>query len=131
VHEMSIAQSMIDAACEVADREGANHVLKLRARVGLLSGVAKTALQFSFELAAEGTTCEGAVLDIEDVPVTVMCPSCQQAQVLHTLSYFICPQCGTPTPEILTGQELELAWVELAEDDTTRSRGAGQDTQEE
>jgi hydrogenase nickel incorporation protein HypA/HybF len=119
VHELSIAQSMIDVACETATREGANHVIKLRARIGLLSGVAKTALQFSFELVAEGTACEGALLEIEDVPVTVMCPRCKAAQELQSLYSFCCPKCGTPTPEILTGRELEVTCVELADDDAT------------
>jgi hydrogenase nickel incorporation protein HypA/HybF len=119
VHELSIAQSMIDVACEAASREGAKQVIKLRARIGLLSGVAKTALQFSFDLAAEGTACEGAVLEIEDVPVTVMCPRCNAPQELQILYSFCCPICGTPTPEILTGQELEVVSVELADDDAT------------
>jgi hydrogenase nickel incorporation protein HypA/HybF len=119
VHELSIAQGMIDVACETAAREGANHVIKLRARIGLLSGVAKTALHFSFDLAAEGTACEGAVLEIEDVPVTVMCPRCNVAQELQTLFSFCCPVCGTPTPEVLTGRELEVISVELADDDAS------------
>jgi hydrogenase nickel incorporation protein HypA/HybF len=121
MHELSIAQSMIDMACELATREGAHHIIKLRARIGLLSGVAKTALQFSFDLAAEGTACEGAVLEIEDVPVTVMCPQCNAAQELQVIYCFCCPVCGTPTPQILTGQELEVVSVELADnhDDNT------------
>ena len=118
MHELSIAQSMIDVACEAATREGCNHVRKLRARIGLLSGVATRALQFSFDLAAEGTACEGAVLEIEDVPVTVMCPRCNGAQELQVVYAFCCPVCGTPTPQILTGRELEVVCVELADDDT-------------
>lgn len=120
MHELSIAQSMIDVACEAAAREGADQVIKLRARIGVLSGVAKAALQFSFDLAAEGTACEGAVLEIEDVPVTVMCPRCHGAQELPLSYTFCCPVCGTPTPEILTGQELEVVCMEIAgNDDTT------------
>src|ERR1700677_3122766 len=110
---------MIEVAWEAAAREGPNHVIKLRARIGLLSGVAKTALQFSFDLAAEGTACEGAGLEIEDVSVKVMCPRCHAPQELQTLYSFCCPICGTPTPEILTGQELEVVSVELADDDAT------------
>ncbi len=112
---------MIDVACEAAAREESEHVIKLRARIGLLAGVAKTALQFSFDLAAEGTACEGAVLEIEDVPVTVMCPRCNVAQELQIIYTFCCPVCGTPTPEILTGQELEVVCVEIADNDDATS----------
>ena len=99
MHELSIAQSMIDMACEVAAREGAKHVLKLRTRIGLLSGVAKTALHFSFDLAAEGTACEGAVLEIEDVPVTVMCRRCNSAQDLQRYSNFVAPSAEPRRPK--------------------------------
>ena len=55
MHELSIAQSLIDVACEAAEREGANRVTRLTARIGVLSGVVKECLLFSFGLAAEGT----------------------------------------------------------------------------
>ena len=117
MHELSIAQSMIDLACEAATREGSNHVIKLRARIGLLSGVAKTALQFSFELAAEGTACEARCSRLRTSRSRVMCPRCNSVQELQTLYSFCCPTCGTPTPEILTGRELEVTSMELADDD--------------
>ena len=114
MHELSIAQSLIDVACEAAEREGANRVTRLTARIGVLSGVVKECLLFSFGLAAEGTPCAGAVLDVEEVGITVMCPHCESAQALGADLTFRCPRCGTPTPEILTGRELELVSLEVA-----------------
>jgi hydrogenase nickel incorporation protein HypA/HybF len=115
MHELSIAQSLIDLACETAAREGAVRVVKLSLRIGALSGVVKESLLFSFDLAAEDTACAGAVLAIEDVPVTVMCPRCQVSQTLPSIYQFSCPICGTPTPEVLTGRELDLVSIEVAE----------------
>ena len=112
MHELSIAQCLVDAACEAADEEG-GRVTRLVARIGALSGVVKDALRFSFELAAEGTACEGAALEIEDVPVSVHCPRCDEPRVLADCYHFVCPTCGGATPTILTGRELELKSVEL------------------
>jgi hydrogenase nickel incorporation protein HypA/HybF len=115
MHELSIAQSLIETACETAARDGADCIRSLRVRIGALSGVVKEALLFSFALAAEGSACEGATLEIEEVPVTVMCPRCRQPRTLANSWLFSCPQCGTATPEILTGRELDLISMEVDE----------------
>ena len=116
MHELSIAQSLIELACEAALREGADRVAKLYLRIGQLSGVVKEALQFSFELAAEGTACEGAALEIEEVSIAVMCPRCNAVKMLPDGYKFCCPSCGSPTPEIVAGRELDLVSLELAPD---------------
>lgn len=115
MHELSIAQALIDIASEAAARDGARRVLRLTARIGVLSGIVKESLFFCFELAAEGTLCEGAALDVDDVQVTVMCPQCNAARELLAASRFrlLCPVCGGETPKILHGQELELASIEV------------------
>lgn len=113
MHELSIAQCLIETACEAASEEGATQVTRLAARIGALSGVVEEALRFSFGLAAEGTACEGATLEIVKVPVSVHCPSCDEARELADAWHFVCPMCGAPTPEVLTGRELELVSIEI------------------
>ena len=113
MHELSIAQSLIDQANQCAATHGSARVLKLNLRVGRLAGVVKEALLFSFDLAAEDTACAGAELAIEEVPIRVMCPSCKVSKELDVSYCFICPDCGSPTAELLTGQELELLSIEI------------------
>jgi len=115
MHELSIAYRMIELACEIAESHGAHRVVTLRVRIGQLAGVVEDALRFSFGLAVEETACQGAVLEIEKVPVTVLCPHCGDPKVLAKIYRFRCPTCGTPTPKILGGQELELVSVEVAD----------------
>jgi len=114
MHELSIAQSLINLASQTAREAGSSVVIKLNIRMGLLSGIGKNALLFSFGLAAEGTPCAGAELAIEEVPVSVMCPHCEEVKFLVDQYCFQCPICGTPTPQILSGQELELVSLEIA-----------------
>lgn len=113
MHELSIAQYLIESASDAAAAEGAQRVTRLVTRIGALSGVVKEALRFSFDLAAEGTACEGAVLEIEDVPATVECPHCDRQQTLADCWAFVCPVCGTATPKLLTGRDLDLISVEI------------------
>jgi hydrogenase nickel incorporation protein HypA/HybF len=113
MHELSIAVSLIDMAAEEAERLGVQ-VEVLHLRLGVLSGVVREALLFSFDLAAEGTSIEGARLEIEEIPVVVFCPACGEERPLPGIQSFLCPVCGTPTPEVIRGRELELATMEVS-----------------
>ncbi|HEX4959550.1 MAG TPA: hydrogenase maturation nickel metallochaperone HypA [Thermoanaerobaculia bacterium] len=115
MHELSIAISLIEAACEEAERLGGVRVEALHLRLGALSGVVRQALEFSFDLAAAGTAIEGARLQIEEVPVAVLCPRCGEERELPSLQHFRCPVCNTPVPDVVRGRELELTALEILE----------------
>lgn len=116
MHEISIAQSLIEAACEAAAEEGQVRVVRVLVRIGVLAGVVPEALQFSFALAAEGTACEGAVLVIEPIRVQVFCSRCDAPRTLADGYCLICPTCRAPTPQLIAGRELELVSLEILDD---------------
>jgi hydrogenase nickel incorporation protein HypA/HybF len=68
MHELSIAISLVELACEEAGRRQLPRVQALHLRMGSLSGIVKDSLLFSFEVAAAGTPIEGALLKVEDTP---------------------------------------------------------------
>ena len=68
MHELSIAVNIVDIACEEVERQGDSLVDTVYLNLGVLSGVVKEALLFSWELACEGTRIAGARLAIQDVP---------------------------------------------------------------
>ena len=113
MHELSIAQSIVDEACQAAARSGGVRVTKLMLRIGALAGIVDEALRFSFEVAAEGTACQAASLEIERVDLRVMCTHCQEPRTIAGACLLVCPECGSPTPEILAGRELELTCLEI------------------
>lgn len=115
MHELSLAMSLIDAACEEVERLGGVRVAALHLRLGALSGVVREALEFSFDLAAQGTAIEGARLAVEEVPIVVFCPACSTERELPSPQRFRCPVCATETPDVVSGRELELVGLELAE----------------
>jgi hydrogenase nickel incorporation protein HypA/HybF len=115
MHELSIAISIIELAQEEAERRGDVRVSAIHLKLGMLSGVAKEALLSSYDLACEGTALEGSELIIEELPIVVYCPKCELPKPASSIEWFSCPECGTPTPEILQGKELELAAMEILE----------------
>jgi hydrogenase nickel incorporation protein HypA/HybF len=115
MHELSIALSMIDQVAEESASRGGLDVKAIHMRLGVFAGVDKNALLFAYELACDGTPLQGSRLIIETVPLLVFCPLCQQQRTPPSVYEICCPVCLSPTPEILSGREMELASLEVAE----------------
>jgi|SRR5207253_10883868 len=113
MHELSIALSILDLAAEEAERHRAARVAAIHVRLGPLSGVVRDALVSAYELAREGSRLKDAALVIEEVPVVVYCPSCAGRRPVPDVRELCCPVCATPTPEVLSGRELEVAALEI------------------
>ena len=115
MHELSIAQELIEIVEEAARDAGAARVEAVNLRLGRLSGVVADALLFAFDVATDGTLLEGAALVIEDVPVLIYCEACDQNRVLEDVRAFQCPECGSPAGAVIQGRELEVRSVEIVE----------------
>jgi len=113
MHELSIALSMVEMAAEEAARRGGIQVNAIHLKLGLLSGVVKEALLFSYDVACEGTLLEGSRLVIEEIPVVVYCPTCEAERTLASVQRFCCFVCDTPTSQVVRGKELEIVALEL------------------
>lgn len=116
MHELSIAMGIVEAATEEAQRRGVQ-VSAVHLRLGALSGVVKDALLFSYEVACQDTPLAGSKLIVEDVPVVVFCPTCNDRRELTSVQSFSCPECGTPTMNIVQGKELEVFALEVEEEE--------------
>jgi len=114
MHELSIAMSLVEVSCEELERQAGTRVEALHVRIGPLSGVIPGSLLSAFQLASEGTPIQGARLAIEETSVRVLCPSCSQERPIESIQSLRCADCGTATPEIVGGQELELVSLEIS-----------------
>lgn len=114
MHELSIAMSIVDAALEESARRGVQ-VTAVHLRLGALSGVVKDALLFSYDVACQDTPLQGSRLIVEDIPVVVFCPQCQDQRTLPSVQAFSCPECGAPTMDVRQGKELEVFALEVQE----------------
>jgi hydrogenase nickel incorporation protein HypA/HybF len=113
MHELSIALSMIEMATGEAEKRGGARIGALHLKLGVLSGVVKDALLFSWEIACAGTLLEGARLEIEEIPLVVFCANCRATKTLDSINSFLCPSCNLPTPEVVEGRELQVTALEI------------------
>lgn len=112
MHEMTVATALVEQIEDHAARVGAVRVAAVNIRMGVLSGIARS-LYFCWPSATRGSLCEGAVLSIDEVALTVMCTHCDAVKTPAALYNFRCPDCGMPTPKVLTGREMQLISVGL------------------
>ena len=113
MHELSIAMSILDLAAEESQRHGSVRVLGIHLKLGCLSGVVKEALLSAYQLAREQTPFEETQLVIEEVPVLVHCPSCRSHAGRGVGAELCCAECGTPSPDVVSGRDLELVAMEI------------------
>ncbi len=115
MHELSIANSLVEIASEHAQQAGAAQVKWIQLRIGALSCVHQDALRFSFDLVTRGTLLQDAQLKFVPVPVVVYCEPCGREVELPGIQKFRCPACDTPSGDIRQGQELEVDCIEIIE----------------
>lgn len=111
MHEMSIAQSLLEIVLEEGRKHNVQKVHSVRLQVGALAAVVPGSLNFCFELLSKDTIAAGASLEIETVPVVARCDACSLMFEVEDNS-FICPECGEPTLNLISGRELSLMNIE-------------------
>ena len=112
MHEMGIISGVLDAVNASAADAGAQRVLTVNLRVGVMTEAIEDALMFAFEALSEGTLCEGAALVIEWVQPASVCLECGH-EFNHDRFHRTCPQCASYETAIVAGRELEIASIEV------------------
>jgi hydrogenase nickel incorporation protein HypA/HybF len=115
VHELGIVQALVEQVEEVRAAHEGRAVVAVGLRIGNWRLVVKDSLEFYYEVLARGTALEGSRLEIETVEATSACRRCGQVFTAQA-PLLVCPECGGPGGELLTGQELNLVSVELSDD---------------
>ena len=118
MHEVGIASSILDLGHrELAARPGST-LVSIGVRVGVLSGVDIAALRFAFECLIKDTEDENVRFVTEPCPRTNRCASCEREFPSPATSPFVdapCPYCGCAETQFVSGDELDLTFVEIEE----------------
>jgi len=114
MHELSIANSILEAVCKERERLNGARVTKVGVRIGELAGVDPDALSFGFEVLVKDTELEPLALAIEFVSRRHECSHC--GHVFTVVDYRMdCLACGSKETRCISGDELELAYLEVEE----------------
>jgi hydrogenase nickel incorporation protein HypA/HybF len=112
MHELSIAEGVFDIVRQYVPPDEARGVRSVRMKIGALAGVVPDSLEFCFHAIIQGTSLEGAALDIERIPLVLDCRACG-LRSNGELSMFVCPSCGSGNVAVASGLELQVTEIEL------------------
>jgi hydrogenase nickel incorporation protein HypA/HybF len=110
VHELSIAENMLQVTLRYAGDHIARQVTDLYVKVGDLASV--EALEFHWKTVSQGTLAEGSELHFELIPTRLHCEDCGQTNdyhpehdVIHSHDYH-CPSCSSGNVQIVSGGDM-------------------------
>ena len=114
MHELSIAQSILDIVREYVPEPRSAEVQSIKVRLGGLSGVVPESLDFCFTAITGDTSLRQAKLKIERVETQLHCAKCGETSKIKG-PFFLCPECGSHDIKLISGTELQVVEIEMAE----------------
>lgn len=112
MHEMAVCNELLAQVRANAVRHGARSVGDVTVRIGALSGVEPELLERAFTIARAGDYTSDARLVIETVGVRIRCRACGNENDAAA-NRLLCTQCGGYAVDLVGGDELLLARIEL------------------
>ncbi|WP_421869309.1 hydrogenase maturation nickel metallochaperone HypA [Motiliproteus sp.] len=113
MHEMSLAEGMIQLIEEQARSQQFERVTAVHLEIGRLSNVEVEAMRFCFDAVIRGTLAEGAGLTITETPGIGWCMDCSQS-VEHQALYDPCPLCGGYKIQVTGGNQMLIKELEVS-----------------
>ncbi|MCY1721115.1 hydrogenase maturation nickel metallochaperone HypA [Prolixibacteraceae bacterium Z1-6] len=104
---MSIAQSIVELAEEVAIKEQAGPIQSIDIEIGALSGVVLEALEFAMEISVKNTKLEKAKINYRVLPGKARCRECNREFETNDL-LALCPGCKQANYTITDGKQLRI-----------------------
>lgn len=112
MHEMSLAEGVLQIVEDAARSQGFARVRAVRLEIGQLSSVETEALRFCFDAVVRDTIADGARLEIDAVPGAGWCMQCCDTVPLPAL-YEACPRCGSYQVQATVGTEMRVKDMEV------------------
>jgi hydrogenase nickel incorporation protein HypA/HybF len=115
MHETGIAEKIVEIAlASVPDDVENPKIERMHLRIGKFASVVEDSLRFCFGIIVKDTPLEDTELVIENVPVLVHCNKCSHEWEVSD-PIFQCPECQGADLEMLTGREIDIESIELAD----------------
>lgn len=122
MHEMGIAAQIVEISVSSIPANYKDvRVECINLKVGKLTAIVPDSLRFCFEIAAKETPVSGAVLNIEEVPITARCLSCDHEWTIHE-PVFVCPECQNGKIDMISGRELDIVSIEIEKENDPENR---------
>ena len=114
MHELGIAQALIEQVEEVRSQHEGHAVISVEVRIGSWRLVVPESLDFYYTSLTRDTPLGGSRLEIETIEAQGRCLTCGEIFPVEA-PLIVCPVCGGVGGDLVCGQELDLVSVELTD----------------
>jgi len=134
MHEMALAEAVVAAALDAAEKNGIAKITKIEVRVGELQQIATDVFRFAIEdlIPASEPRIAGAVLEMATDPARCSCRACgrsfgladvdapgdhEASEAIHFVpelahAFLRCPGCKSPDFEVTGGRGVTVGAIE-------------------
>ena len=123
MHELSMAQGIINAVLDTANENNATEVTEVTVEVGRLAMINPEQLQFILGVLVENTLMEDAEIKFEDIPAEIQCFDCDfnGEAILDDKDHYAplvkCPKCDSLSVETLNGKDIVVKNIVIEKPD--------------
>jgi hydrogenase nickel incorporation protein HypA/HybF len=118
MHEMGIANSVMEAVRTEMKRYPESYPTKVGVRIGEMAAIDPESLRFCFEAMIQDTDLASLELDIEVRPRRHRCATCGHEFIVRDYDSS-CAKCASLATICISGDELEFAYLEVEEHGTS------------
>ena len=133
MHEWALAESILTAALEAADKEKLKKITEIKINIGELQQIEQDIFEFSLNeiIRAQGGKLKGVKIKIETEKSNLKCKNCEhtwnfsdmkkklnedESEAIHFIPevafvHTRCPKCGSPDFEITTGRGVSITSI--------------------
>lgn len=115
MHELSIAESILDAVLKELALNPGVYPTRVGVRIGSMAAIDPESLNFCFNAVVQGTDWDNLKLDINVVPAQRICNNCGHIFVVEAYNS-ICTACASENTTPEGGDELDLEYLEVEKD---------------
>ena len=133
MHEWALADSILTAAIEAAEKEKLKKITEIKINIGELQQIEQDIFEFSLNeiIKTQGEKLKGVKIKIETEKSTLKCKNCEniwkfsdmkkklkedESEAIHFIPevafvHTRCPKCGSPDFEITTGRGVSITSI--------------------
>lgn len=112
MHDLALP-NLIKMVDEYVTEHGVTHAKQINLRLGEVTPITQGLIHACFEVFSVGTSCEGAILNIDEKPLSVFCEQCDALKAPSKRFSILCPDCGMPAHKVVTEHEIQLISIAL------------------
>ena len=112
MHELAVTEGLLKICKEEKDKNNFKKIKEIRIKVGALTGLVPSCIDYYFEIISKDTIAEGSRLIIEDLPIKIKCKECLYEGEVKKEDYY-CPKCNSFKISIENGREFYVDSLEV------------------